>query len=228
MLQPFAQDIWMADGPVHRAAAGFDYPTRMTVIRLADGALWLWSPIPLTPAVSQAVEALGPVGHLVAPNGLHDSWIADWAAAFPAARLHLAPGLAAKRPDLTGAAMLDAPDASWAGEVDQVMIRTALTDEVIFFHRASATVLITDLMQNIPPETYRGWRKLVSRMDLMTSGQPQVPRKFRLALRDRSAARDAVRQILAWHPRRLILAHGAPVTVDAHRVLERGFDWLRP
>ncbi len=46
MLQPFGEEIWLADGSI-AMVAGFRYPTRMAVIRLADGGLFVWSPIQL-------------------------------------------------------------------------------------------------------------------------------------------------------------------------------------
>ena len=42
MLQSFGDDIWLADGPI-AGVAGFDYPTRMAIIRLSGGALFIWS-----------------------------------------------------------------------------------------------------------------------------------------------------------------------------------------
>uniref|UniRef100_UPI0019544AF1 hypothetical protein n=1 Tax=Klebsiella pneumoniae TaxID=573 RepID=UPI0019544AF1 len=38
MLKQFGQDIWIADG-ADVVVAGFHYPTRMAVIRLANGHL---------------------------------------------------------------------------------------------------------------------------------------------------------------------------------------------
>jgi hypothetical protein len=38
MLKEFDQEIWIADGP-SVAVAGFNYPTRMAVIRLSNGGI---------------------------------------------------------------------------------------------------------------------------------------------------------------------------------------------
>ncbi|MGY5776543.1 hypothetical protein [Rhizobium sp. LEGMi135b] len=83
MLKEFGPDIWIADGPVVTAAAGFHYPTRMAVIRLTNGDLVLWSPVELTSDLRLAIEALGVVRHLVPPNSLHHTWLAEWRDAFP-------------------------------------------------------------------------------------------------------------------------------------------------
>lgn len=39
LVRKFATDIWLAEGPV-ASFHGFPYPTRMVLIRLADGALF--------------------------------------------------------------------------------------------------------------------------------------------------------------------------------------------
>ena len=228
MLTPFADDIWLADGPTVTAALGFRYPTRMALIRLADGGLFIWSPVALSGDLAAAVDALGPVRAIVAPNALHDTFLAEWKRAYPDAALHAAPGLAAKRTDLAFKAELTgAPDPAWRGAIDQVVVGgNAITTEVVFFHRASATVLFTDLLQQFPPRWFAGWRGLIARLDLMTGAEPAVPRKFRLAFTDRRTARAAIGAILSWPAVRVVMAHGAPVTSGGAAFLARAFRWL--
>ncbi|HEX4534470.1 MAG TPA: DUF4336 domain-containing protein, partial [Rhizomicrobium sp.] len=69
-LEPLGKDIWIAEGPVV-SFFGFPYPTRMALIRLGNGDLFVWSPIALTPELKAQVDALGPVKHLVSPNKIH-------------------------------------------------------------------------------------------------------------------------------------------------------------
>jgi hypothetical protein len=230
MLNEFGDGIWIADGPEVVAALSFHYPTRMAIIRLAGGALLVWSPVALTPALKAAIAPLGEVRWLVAPNTLHHLFVADWQRAFPAARLYAAPGLDRKRPDLvidgTFGADLAPP---WSGEIDHVVVPgNVLTTEVVFFHRASRTAIFTDLLQHLPGGWYSGWRAHVARLDGMTGPTPAVPQKFRLAFTDRPAARAALRRILAWPTEKLLLAHGAPGTTDGQAILRRAFHWLLP
>lgn len=227
LLQPFGPGIWLADGPTVTAIAGFHYPTRMAVLQLDDGGLAIWSPTPLGETLRAAVATLGPVRWLIAPNALHDRFIADWAAAWPDAEPLAPPGLRAARADLAFTADLDGPPpAEWGDALRCVIVANAIAPEAVLFHGASGTVLFTDLLQQFPPGWFRGWRALVARLDLMIGEEPHVPRKFRAAMRDRSAARAAVSHILAWPARQVLMAHGAPVTQDAARFLRRAFRWL--
>jgi len=226
MLSPFGPGIWIADG-AEAEVLGFAYPTRMAVVRLADGGVLLWSPVALTEALRGEVSTLGPVREIVAPTASHHLWLGEWQAAFPGARLHGAPGLARKRSDLSFDSELgDAPDPSWAGVLDQVVIGNRIAPEVVFFHRESATAIFTDLLQCIPPATYSGWRATVARLDRMVGPKPQVPRKFRLALAGRRDAAAALREVLGWPVERVLMAHGAPVVAGGAAVLRKAFGWL--
>ena len=111
--------------------------------------------------------------------------------------------------------------------VDQVVVRgNRITTEVVFFHRASGTVLVTDLVQQIPKGWYHGWRAVVARLDLMTAAVPSVPRKFRFSTTDKATARDCVQRILEWPAGRLVMAHGAPMQAGGKDALRRAFGWL--
>ncbi|RUS63371.1 DUF4336 domain-containing protein [Pseudorhodobacter sp. E13] len=228
MLTKFGPEIWLAEGPKLTAALGFCYPTRMAVIRLPQGGLFIWSPVALSDGLAAALSALGPLQHVVAPNALHDSFLTEWRTAYPGAAFHAAPKLSQARPDIPFATELtDAPLADWQGALDQVVFwGNAITTEVVFFHRASGTAIFTDLLQQLPRDWFSGWRRLVARLDLMTEASPAVPRKFRLAFRDRPAARKAAAQVLAWQPERLIIAHGPPLQTGATPVLRQAFRWL--
>ncbi|MBN9332472.1 MAG: hypothetical protein J0I64_03285, partial [Devosia sp.] len=138
------------------------------------------------------------------------------------------PGLRDKRPDIRfDADFTDNPIAAWADEIDHVVIwGNRITTEVVFFHRESGTAIFTDLIQQFPRGWFRGWRALVAGLDLMTAAEPQVPRKFRVAFTDRDAARQSLRQVLGWPVKKLIVAHGPPITHGGQAFLKRAFRWL--
>jgi hypothetical protein len=87
-------------------------------------------------------------------------------------------------------------------------------------------VLFTDLIQHFRPGWFSGWRALVARLDLMEAPEPQVPRKFRLAIANRRAARRSLVRILAWPPDKVVLAHADPVLQNGRAFIARTFRWL--
>lgn len=226
-LEDFADNIWLANGPIVESA-GFRYPTRMAIIQLADGGLFLWSPIALNEALRAELDARGEVRFLVAPNKLHNKFLPVWREAYPRAKLYAPPGLRARRRDIAfDEELSDAPAPTWSDEIDQTLMRgNIIAEEAIFFHRQSRTVLIADLIQNFPPTWFKGWRAWIARLDAMVAEQPQTPMKFRLAFVNRAAARASLRRLLAWDAEKVVMAHAEPVRENGRAFLKRAFRWL--
>lgn len=227
MLKQFGHEIWTSEG-ADVVVAGFHYPTRMAVIRLSGGRLFVWSPIRLMDSLRAEVEALGPVQHIVVPNSLHHLFLPEWKHAYPTAEVHAAPGLRKKRRDIVFDADLgNTPSPEWIGDIDQVLMQgNLITTETVFFHARSGTVLFTDLLQQFPATSFSGWRAVVAKLDLMVGPEPAVPRKFRVAFINRRAARHSLERIFAWPAEKVLMAHGSPVEKDARAFLRRAFAWL--
>jgi hypothetical protein len=226
-LLQFGPEIWITDGPV-TSFHGFSYPTRMAIIRLSDGSLFVWSPVALSDTLRSSVDALGPVRHLVSPNALHHLFLAEWKSAFPAARVHATRRLRRKRKDLTFDTELgDAPAPDWANDIDQVVMHGsfALT-EVVFFHSRSHTALFADLIQNFPRDWFKGWRGVLARRGGIVAPNPSTPKDWRASFINRGVARVSLDKILAWPIERVLIAHGNLPTGDGETVVRRAFTWL--
>jgi len=227
MLQAFGADIWIAEGaPV--SFYGFAYPTRMAIVRLRSGDLFVWSPIALSDALRGEVDALGAVRYVVSPNKLHHIFLNAWKQAYPDAELYAPPGLRKKRKDIAFHEDLgDAPPQAWAGEIDQAIVHGSFfLTEVVFFHCESRTVLFADLIQNFAPGWFRGWKGVLARLDGITASDPGAPREWRASFVDRRAARAALDRILSWPSARLIIAHGDLPSGDANAFISKVFAWL--
>jgi hypothetical protein len=152
----------------------------------------------------------------------------QWAQAWPGAKLYASPGLARRRRDLSFAGELgDAPAAAWAADLDQVIFHGSFfMEEVVFFHRSSRSVIVTDLVQKLNPATLHGWRGALMRLDGLVGPDGSTPRDWRLSFWNRRIARAALRKVLAWNARRLIIAHGEWVREDGGAALARSLRWL--
>ncbi|WP_309893808.1 DUF4336 domain-containing protein [Archangium sp.] len=224
MLRALDENLWVAEQ--QQRFMGLEVGSRMTVIRLADGGLWVHSPLRMTPEVRAAVEALGPVRFLVAPNLFHHLSIGDWMAAYPQARSYAAPGLPEKRKDLRFHEQLsDKVPEPWAGQLDVLPWRGApAINEVVFFHHASRTLLITDTAHNIGDEAPTFTRTFFK----IAGGYGRLSTSFvdRLVNRDRAAARATVDTILKWDIQRVIPSHGHIVERDGARAFREAYAWL--
>ena len=227
MLEEFAPSLFLAEGPTV-PFLGFPYPTRMAVVRLADGGAWVWSPVALTPDMEAAVSGIGPVRHIVSPNKIHHLFLKEWVERWPEALLHAPPGLARRRPDLRFASELgDEPEPAWAGEIDQAIFRGSFfLEEVSFFHRPSRTALVGDLVQRHDPAGMRGVKGLLMRLDGLVGEHGSTPREWRASFLRRGRARAARARVLGWEPERLVIAHGECARENATPILERALAWM--
>jgi len=223
-LIPLAENLWVVERP--QTFYGLSVGTRMTVVRLSGERLLLHSAVELDAALRTELDAIGRVCFAVAPNRVHHLYAGAVAQLYPEARLWVAPGLERKRPDLAFVAVLgdEAPE-EWCGEVDQVFFRgRPYENEVVFFHRASRTLLLCDLAFNFGPRAAAPTRLL---MKLIRSYGHFGPSKLDpLLIRDRVAARQSLERILAWDFDRVIVAHGEILETGGREALRTGYSWL--
>lgn len=226
-LQFVGPDIWVAEGR-YIPFMGMSLGTRMTIVRLGNGSIWLHSPIALTAQLAETIDRLGPISALVAPNKFHHLFLKDWADAYPSASVYAPPGLRAKRPDIRFHADLgDAPPHAWDGAIDQVVFSGSRAfDEVVFHHRQSRTVVLTDLIVNLRMDTQSPVGRIVGLIDGVAFPRGSTPRLYRLSMHDRRAGRDAVEKMIGWRPDRVIISHGEWFRSDGELELRRRFAWL--
>lgn len=61
-LKPIAPDVWIVDGPEIRMGylgIKVPFPTRVTIVRLPDGAIWNHSPIAPNESLAKEAQKLG-------------------------------------------------------------------------------------------------------------------------------------------------------------------------
>ena len=231
MLEPVDTDIWLTEGPVVDFY-GFPYPTRSVIVRLPDGALWVWSPVALTPDLKAEVEALGPVAHLVSPNKIHHLYLTEWHAAYPQAKLWGPASTLHKRNDLPfQPALEDTAPEDWQGAIEQAWFRgSAFMDEIAFVHRPSRTAIFADLSENFGEDFlkrhWKAWQRAIANIWGIVVGRGYAPLELRFTWFNRQPAREALGKMIAAHPTRVIMAHGEWVKADGEAYLRQAFAWL--
>lgn len=227
--KPVADDVWIVDsGPIR--PGGITLPIRMTVLRLGNGDLLLHSPTQATAELVDALAAIGPVRHLVAPNIAHWTFLKEWQDRYPAAVTWAVPGLRDRAQVRASGLRLDRdlPEAAppeWATEIDQGFIRGAGYREAYFFHRPSRTLVLTDVVQHMHGSRLPVLTRAFVRLSGTDAGT--TPRYLRALLRLRHAdARRAFRAMLALEPERVVFAHGAWFDRDGGSRLRQALAWL--
>jgi Domain of unknown function (DUF4336) len=218
MPQPknLASNLWIVDQPDFGTGLA-KVGTRMTVIKLASGGLFLHSPTKLDDETKRALDAIGEVRAVVAPSRAHHLFVGDYIKTWPGAKLYGPPGLVgdirdfkarfgARRDLKLDAVLVDEPQQEWAGEIDQHLFKGAVgLNEVVFFHRSSRSAIFTDLVFNVPAD-FKDARIFYTLVG--GRGQFGPHRLVRMIIRDRKAARESVAKILEWDFDRVIVTHG--------------------
>ena len=224
-LDVVAPEMWSVLHPM-RFPGGVRMPARMTIVRLPGGDLLIHSPVPIDDALAGEIAALGPVRYVLAPNCFHHLHVGPLSIRFPAAQLYGAPGLVEKRRDINFAGTIGVGVQPWGEVVDQVALKgLPKTNEVVFFHRPSRTLLVTDVLFNVTePET---WMTAMTLRILGTYKRLGPSRVLRFLTKDRGALRPGIEQMLGWDFTRVVPAHGAVFeSPDAPAQVRRGFGWL--
>jgi hypothetical protein len=199
----------------------------MAVVELPGARLLLFSPVEMTPERRLAIDELGTVAHLYAPNTFHHLWIGEWAQAYPGAVVHAPRALRARRPALRIDREHDGgPHGELTTAFDEVHVDGFALEESVLVHRSSGTLLVADLVHNIgrPKELWtRAYARAMGFYDRVA-----ISRAIRLAFTDRAAARSSVDKIAASNFDRLIVGHGSPIGTGARAAVLGAYEWLRP
>lgn len=226
-LKPVATDIWLVDGPAVRCH-GIPYPTRCTVVRLADGDLWVHSPTLLSNELRTELQALGPVRYLIAVNWRHYMNTADWQGAYPHSVTYAPPDVAALASRQATALQVDnvlgrtAPQA-WAAQIDQMIVAGSRRhSEAAFLHRASSTLMLTNLIQNFETSELPALLRPLIWLAGIDDSDGKMPPAMLMTYRKTILA-ESIEEMIGWGPQRLILAHGRWYRQDAATELRRAF-----
>ncbi len=228
----------MVDGPVVRMSyfgGSVSFPTRMLVVRLGSGELFLWSPTQPDGELRARIDGLGPVRHLVSPNRIHYEHIAAWKRAYPEAVTWASPRVRerAKSQEIEvefDADLGDEPEPVWREDLDQLIFRgSRFMEEVVFFHRASRTVILADLIENFELQKVGRLFGHLARLAGAADPDGKAPVDLRMTFLGRKdEARACLEKMLAWEPEKVIMAHGRPYLREGTEELRRAFRWLKP
>lgn len=228
-LQEFAESVWIVDGPPVRDM-GVLFTTRMVVVKLSTGSLWVDSPVALPPESLKRITDLGPLRYILAATPRHVWRLAAWHELFPEAELW------APRPTpftlkkgnlpLTGV-LGDDPPEGWRADFDQLAFKgNPLIEEVLFFHKRSRTVILDDLIQIHPRVKGKIFRRALFKLEGVEAPHGGVGLDIRLSFIHRAQARCSLEKLLSWDFDKLIIAHGPCVERNAKAFVERAFRWL--
>lgn len=226
-IQEYVKEkIYIVEYPLR--FGGMDLFSRMTLVKLDSGKLWVHSPSEIDAELKVAIDNIGEVGYLLAPGNYHHLNIASAQSLYPDAETFLCPGLEKKCPDLSFDWILgNQPDPRWGSEFEQVVVQgTRIINEVVFFHIATKTLILVDLIENIGDDyehdaglLLQFWWKAVFHM----WNNPKAAPEYQLGWGNKEIVKKALGKILTWDFERIILAHGNLIEQDAKSVAQKAW-----
>ena len=228
MLLNIGENLWAHESLIHEVVLPFlRIPIwhRMTVLRLANGEVLLHSPTRLNSELRAAIDALGPVTSVIAPSWWHDLHLEETLSLYPRARLFAAPILLRSNLHVSAQALSEVAPDLWKEQVVQTHVEGIALhfDEFVFYHRASRSLILADLLADDNAFVGGFLRRLVR----VASGTgPCFPRVFRLAVVNRKRFKASIERVLEWDFDRIIVGHGSIIETEGREAFRNAFQWL--
>src|SRR5260370_37795183 len=92
-----APNLWIVDQPDFTTGIA-KIGTRMTVIKLASGGLFLHSPTKLDDETKRTLDVLGEIRAVIAPSRAHHLFVGDYIKTWPTAKMYGPPELVGAPP----------------------------------------------------------------------------------------------------------------------------------
>jgi hypothetical protein len=205
-------DVLSVVGKLHMPLG--DYPRRMTVVRLMDGRLVIYSAIALDEAEMEELESFGRPSYLVVPNELHRLDAKIWKDRYPQLVVVAPSGVRDKVEDVVhvDCTTVDFRDP----RVSFVTVPGIDEHEAALLIRSTmgTTLVVGDLIWNLDDRPgFGGW---IMKALGFTGDEPKIPPLVKMRrIKDKDALRD---QLEAWSQigdlQRIVVAHGDVVTRD--------------
>lgn len=229
VLRRASPDVWVVErGYIFLRA--IDVGGRTTLVRLPDGALFVHAPLALTSALKQAIDRIGPVRVVVAPNTEHVDFVEQWRAFYPDAAYLGPPGALERLPGVPFTAELSRDDAPHPAFEDAPLAQFFIPcapffNETLFVHLPTKTLLCTDFFWAYPtgpdvPRPTLAWGWAMNNI--------YKPVYDRVLVKDRNDLLRIVRAVLDSGFDKIIPCHGDIVERDGQNVLRDFFAKLLP
>lgn len=201
---------------------------RMTIVRLRDGGLVVYSAIALDEDEMARIEAYGRPAFLVVPSDIHRLDAGIWKERYPSLRVVAPEGAREKVEEVVA---VDSTDADFGDpDVRFITVRGVEGHEGALLVRTprGTTLVVNDVVGNIrDAHGPGGW---ILRAAGFAGDEPQVPRVVKKKIVEDEVALSAQLEEWANIPSlsRVIVSHGDPIEVDPSAALRNLAQSLRP
>lgn len=246
--------MWVYGQPFGPPILPVDIQVRMTAFQMADGGIWIHSPIAPTAELLAMLEDLpGPIKHVVIPSIFPEHWIYayDFCQLFPDAMVWMPQSVLDRRrtaavfgalgakalqkiqKELQPLLLHNQAPAAWGGEIQISILDTPVLTEATFCIKPHRAVLASDMgFQLADPDAFYGNR--VTKPILMAGGaiakvhrRLGAPVPFLLGQLNRKELQAWAEDMLGWEYDKIISGHLDTVVYDEdHQKLRQAFSFV--
>lgn len=203
-----------------------DFPRRMTVARLDDGRLVIFSAIALDEPEMSRIESFGTPAFLVVPNERHRMDIKIWKDRYPELRVIAPPGA---RKEVAEIVPVDATEVDFGDPNVRLVTVPGMAERELALEVRTpqgTTLVINEFVFNV--DGLPGVGGVLAKAMGVTGPEAKIPALTRLAsVKDKGALS---RQLRSWANlsglKRILVSHGSAITQDPAGTLLRLADSL--
>lgn len=224
MFRELAPDLYAVEQPFQ--FLGLSLGARLSIVRRKNGDLWVHAPFEVSPDEEEAIKQLGKVRDIVVPNSFHYTQVGDFSRRFSDATVWALPELASKLSGVPHEILEKVPD-EWNSDFHSLLFEGAKGfREWTFCHRASQTLLLTDLGFRLPrPKTAVG--RVVGRLgDVGGKFGPSRLERTLIRLGDKPKVRHQIEILLGWEWSRIVPGHGLVIENRAKQQLRAAYRFV--
>lgn len=224
-------NIWTVDQKLKYH--GLEVGARMTVIKFNNGKIALISPVAIDDDLAIEISKQGEVAYIIAPNLYHHLYLRACCERYSNAKVYVATGLAENYEDINCITLSSTPPADWEDCLDQAVFEGYAVqelsghvelNEVIFFHKQSKTLILTDAAYHIAASS-----PLLSQLIAKAAGLYEVLGSTALekfATKRKYDAQQSLIKVLEWPFDSVVMAHGEIIKSNGRKKLVDGYQWL--
>lgn len=192
-------------------------PVRSTLISIGNRSVLISPGSALT---VEELKSLGKVTDIIAPNLIHSAGIPKAHQVFPDAKIWGPPGAKVAKPNIPWTHEITSANWPFQNEMPIVMIEgSPQLNEIVFFHRESKTLIVTDLVFNLVDA--RGLGAWII-FNIFGTYQRFAVSKLLLKkyTKDKETLKKSVKEVLSFDFKSIVMGHGREVTSNAKEKLQ--------
>jgi len=234
VIREVAKDVWIFSCPFKRFGI-MPVGGRSTAVKLANSDIWVLASTKLDePTKSKLDELGGRVKYIVGADAVHSLYLSEFKKAYPEAKLIGVPEHLSKSHlkdvEFDGVYGRD-PEGTKYGFEDEIQacyFSGFINKDVAFNHVASRSLIVADLLFNLPATEQFSASKSYSNFPFANSFTPFTSAHKRFlwsATKDKEAMKKDAKIVNGWDFDRIIPCHGNVIETGGKNAWTEAFKW---